>query len=222
MHSKRGGIVIKITKNIILSAILVILIISGAVTFTLFFTPLYYADIDTLNITELSGKSREVLINNYNTVVKYMLFFNPSELSFPDFVMSAEGKIHFEEVKRIFLVIQIALIASAVIGVPWAIKKARLKDFSFLIITGISSLALPIIIGCVFAADFDSAFTGFHQLFFNNDYWIFDPLKDPIITALPEDFFMHCLILIVSIVIGLGILLTTIYGIKKSKLKKQF
>ena len=42
---------------------------------------------------------------------------------------------------------------------------------------------------------FDQFFIAFHGLFFNNDAWLFNPLTDPIINALPEAYFMHCFIL---------------------------
>ena len=32
-------------------------------------------------------------------------------------------------------------------------------------------------------------------IIFNNDAWLFNPLTDPIINALPEAYFMHCFIL---------------------------
>lgn len=38
-----------------------------------------------------------------------------------------------------------------------------------------------------------------HKVFFDNDYWLFDPKYDPVITILPDRFFLHCGILIVLI-----------------------
>ena len=41
---------------------------------------------------------------------------------------------------------------------------------------------LPIVI------NFEKSFVIFHKLLFSNDYWVFDPEKDPIILMLPEEF----------------------------------
>ena len=45
--------------NIVLAVALVLFIISAAVVFTLNFRPLYYFDVDHLNITAMSGLPRE-------------------------------------------------------------------------------------------------------------------------------------------------------------------
>jgi integral membrane protein (TIGR01906 family) len=42
---------------------------------------------------------------------------------------------------------------------------------------------------------FDTFFIKFHELFFSNDDWLFNPATDPIINVLPEQFFMYCFIL---------------------------
>ena len=37
--------------------------------------------------------------------------------------------------------------------------------------------------------DFNTAFTVFHEIFFTNDLWLFDPAEDYMIRMLPEGFF---------------------------------
>ena len=44
---------------------------------------------------------------------------------------------------------------------------------------------------------FDQFFIAFHGLFFNNDAWLFNPLTDPIINALPEAYFCFILFLFI-------------------------
>ena len=48
------------------------------------------------------------------------------------------------------------------------------------------------------AIDFQRMFLLFHRVFFSNDYWIFDPDADEIINILPEQFFMHCALIVVG------------------------
>ena len=88
----------------------------------------------------------------------------------------------------------------------------------FFKIAGIITLALPVFLGIWAAINFDSLFITFHKIAFRNDYWIFYPSLDPVINILPEEFFMHALILIVGIVIGMGILFLVL-GRKYSKKK---
>lgn len=81
---------------------------SMAIVFTLHFRPLYYFDIDHLDIPATSGYSEEVIRRNYDELIDYNSISGPSRLTFSDFMMSEKGEIHFEEVKRIFLNIEYA------------------------------------------------------------------------------------------------------------------
>ena len=59
------------------------------------------------------------------------------------------------------------------------------------------------LIGGLAALDFDAAFTIFHRIFFpGKDNWLFNPFTDPIITLLPQDFFLHCALLILALLLG--------------------
>lgn len=46
-----------------------------------------------------------------------------------------------------------------------------------------------VIVGIVAMSDFDAAFTLFHKILFNNDYWLINPFIDPIINIFPEKYF---------------------------------
>lgn len=68
------------------------------------------------------------------------------------------------------------------------------------------------------ALNWDQFFVKFHELFFNNDYWIFDETTDPVITLLPDGYFMHCALMILAIIF-LSSLLSFILYRKKTKLR---
>ena len=87
-------------SNIVLAVALVLFIISAAVVFTLNFRPLYYFDVDHLNITAMSGLPREEILQNYNVLIDYNSIFGTKVLNFPTLAMSESGRIHFEEVKK--------------------------------------------------------------------------------------------------------------------------
>ena len=50
-------------------------------------------------------------------------------------------------------------------------------------------LGVAVFLAIAFAVDFTRCFTIFHEIFFTNDLWIFDPATDYMIRMLPEGFF---------------------------------
>ncbi len=153
---------------------------------------LYRLEIGFLNIPERSGLSREVILENYNAVISFLSPFNFDEFSLPSLAFSENGAFHFLEVKYILIGFYVLGLLSAVL-LFFMIKKTSDKDKPTLYtVAGITTLVLPIVLMSSFAINFDRAFVVFHEIFFSNDYWIFDYRIDPIITILPAEFFMHC------------------------------
>ena len=205
-------------NDIFLAIMLMIFIISFAVVFTVFFKPLYYFDINYLNIDQISGLDAETIKENYRILINYQSIFYQGTLNLPDFVMSDSGRIHFEEVKRIFEAIQVMMVISGLISIPVTIKKIKEKEYRFLRLTGLITIIVPTVLGFLAALDFERAFVLFHQIVFRNDYWIFDYRTDPVITILPETFFMHCFMLIVVIVCLLAIICLGYYRYQQKKI----
>lgn len=205
-------------KDIILSIVLMIFIISFAIVFTVFFKQLYYFDINYLNIDKISGLPVETIKDNYDILINYQSIFYQGNLNLPDFAMSVAGRIHFQEVKTIFEVIQVSMLISGIISIILLIKRFKEKEYRFLRLTGIITILIPSILGFLVAIDFDQAFIIFHKLFFRNDFWIFDYQTDPVITILPETFFMHCLMLIIGIVLVISLILYLIYLRQRKKI----
>lgn len=205
-------------NDIFLAIMLMIFIISFAVVFTVFFKPLYYFDINYLNINQISGLDAETIKENYRILINYQSIFYQGTLNLPDFVMSDSGRIHFEEVKRIFEAIQVMMVISGLISIPMTIKKIKEKEYRFLRLTGLITIIVPTVLGFLAALDFERAFVLFHQIVFRNDYWIFDYRTDPVITILPETFFMHCFMLIVVIVCLLAIICLGYYRYQQKKI----
>ncbi len=200
----------------LLGVMLSLLIIAGAVTFTLHFRPLYYLDISLLRIETLSGLDKAVIIRNYDALIDYNNLFNHQPLAFPDFVMSEAGRIHFEEVKVVFDLfgyLTIFLLPLVLIGI-WIAN--RTKSRAYLRVAGILGILIPVSLAVCIGLWWDRVFVIFHELVFNNDYWIFDEKTDPVITILPDTFFMHCAIMILAIVF-LGSILCLIFSRRKKK-----
>ena len=191
-------------KDIFLATMLMLFIISLAIVFTVFFKQLYYLDINYLGIDLTSGMSVETIKKNYDVLIAYQSIFYRGTLNLPDFEMSTNGRIHFEEVKTIFEAIQVIMVVSGLISLPLVIRRFKEKEYRFLKLTGLITIIVPAMLGFVVALDFESAFITFHQIVFRNNYWVFDYRSDPVINILPETFFMHCFIMIVIIVITLA------------------
>ncbi len=178
-----------------------IFIISAAVIFTVAFRPLYYMDIDVLHIPESSGYSKEEILENYNELIDYNLSPKQDKLEFPTLPMSEGARIHFREVKEIFQGFLKALILSALIFLPCFFFRLRKRDVHYLRLTGVMTIGLPLLLGTVIAVNWERAFILFHELVFSNDYWLFDPTTDPIIDCLPDAFFFHCAIMILTLIL---------------------
>lgn len=168
-------------------------------------TVVYKYAIHKYELNSYTGLSTEILMENYKRVIYYVQ--NPfiKKLVFNNLPMSNFGEIHFFEVKRIFVFLYIISIVFVGIMI-FKILTNKNNDLGRRLIksfnNSVNIIALILIsISMMAAINFSEAFYYFHKLFFRNDYWIFDPVTDPIINALPEEFFMIELILIIVVLI---------------------
>lgn len=106
-----------------------------------------------------------------------------------------QDRLHMEDVKNLFLgglrIRTICLIAAALCLAflicgekDWKqlIRKAYFYALGVFVV-----LILLLLIS--FFVDFTASFTVFHEIFFTNDLWMFDPATDYMIRMLPEGFF---------------------------------
>lgn len=187
--------------EIIATFLCLLVFLSIAVVITLNFRSLYYASIKTFHITENTGLSETTIRNNYDVLIDYNRLFGTKELEFPDFPMSENGKIHFEEVKRIFITIEILGVISFILLIFIILYLVKNYQFRFLKYNFSLGISIPIILGVLIGLNWEKAFVIFHKIFFNNDYWIFDVNTDPIITILPDKFFFICAVMILFLFI---------------------
>ena len=174
---------------------LFLFLISLAITVTINFRWLYHFDIQQLNILDYTDISKEELIKNYGLLLDFLNNPLNTTLALPDFPMSAAGAGHFYDVKKLFLlnygVLLVTLIPSFML-----LRSFWKNDQRCRLLRPLQwGMLLPIFFGFLMAIGFDRFFVTFHEIFFNNDDWLFDPVTDPIINVLPETFFMHCFIL---------------------------
>ena len=198
--------------NFVLAVLCTLTVICLAVSITVWFRPLYYADISLLDIPEKFGYSEEICRENYNALIDYNVIGGPSELEFPDMEMSEHGRIHFEEVKRIFIFMQIEALAG--IAVLAAVYFRR-KQKGWMHLTGFVTAAIAATVLMAIVIDWEWAFETMHSLLFDNDYWLFNPKTDPVIKILPDEFFMHCGIMIIGLTAAFTAGLEVLYRRKK-------
>lgn len=185
-------------KSFVSALFLCLVIFCLSVSLTVLFRPLYYWDMEHLSIPERSGIPEAVCRENYDVLIDYNLLGGPSVLEFPDLSMSESGRIHFEEVKHIFICCQVI----GAVGLVWlagrVLRQLRRcdRDFTWLRWTGRAALVLVALVGGLVAINWDRTFVLMHKILFRNDFWIFDAADDPVIHILPEPFFLHCGVLI--------------------------
>ena len=198
-------------KHIILGLIWMFFIISLSVTVTLNFRPLYYPDIDSLNISERSGLPEDEIRANYDVLIDYNNFWGPETLEFPTLAMSETGRIHFEEVKVIFVALEYMAIVTGILAIAGAVWMKKQGENLYLKYTSILTVGVPALVGAGIAINWDKAFVIFHKIFFRNDYWIFSADTDPVITILPDTFFLHCAVMILALVVLGSVICSGIY-----------
>ena len=181
-------------------------ILAFGIAFIINFTPLYSFEISYLNIEKMVGLPKSILVENYKILINYLNVPWIKELSMPNFPSSENGLFHFYEVKKLFQLDYIVLLISGIITFFFIQSKRKGKVWEM--IMPLKMMAVLPIIGLFFISiNFNKLFVTFHEVFFNNDAWIFDARTDPIILALPEEFFMHCFIAVFLILeIGLWLL----------------
>ena len=204
--------------GIITGILLFLLAVSVSVTIILHLRAIYYADISLLHIPENSCYSADLIRRNYDVLSDYNTIGYKGPLEFPDLAMSESGRIHFEEVKRVFdLFGYMTIVLTPVCALCLFISR-RLRTGLCLLIGGILGLAVPVILGVLTAISWDTFFVRFHQLVFRNEFWIFDWRTDPVILILPDTFFLHCAILIFALVFLLSIVMLILYKVSRKKL----
>ena len=138
-----------------------------------------------------------------------------------------QDRLHMDDVQGLFLgglALRrgaFAVLAAALVFLAAACRKEiwRTLARSFQVVLGILA-ALILFLGIAMARNFNAVFTKFHELFFDNDLWIFDPAEDYMIRMLPEGLFFDMVIRIGGFFLtGLTVLLilSIVYSVRSWK-----
>lgn len=183
-------------------------IITLVITVTINFFPLYFFDIGYLKILDWVDVTKGELVTNYHILLRYLNLPWITKLVLPDFPVSESGAFHFYEVKKLFMLNYGVLLVTALPSFFYLKHLVKEKRLWKLVRPFQIAASIPVFLGVAMLVAFDRFFVLFHQLFFNNNDWLFDPATDPIIMALPEEFFMHCFVLafvLFEVILLLGI-----------------
>ena len=119
-----------------------------------------------------------------------------------------QDRLHMEDVQGLFLGgLALRRIAAAVLAVSLAVLfiwKADLRKIlarSYQITVAILGV-LILLLGIGISRNFNAVFTKFHEIFFDNDLWLFDPAEDYMIRMLPEGLFFDMVIRIGVLFLG--------------------
>ena len=203
--------------NIIFSVCFSILIIIGVIKFTVGFKQLYYYDIGKLNIPELSNLSEEEIRLNYDYLIDYNLSKDEADFEMPTIKSSPQGKVHFEEVRDIFQNLNKLFNLCFIVSIIGLFINIKNKQIDFLNTTWKALISIPIFLALPIIINFEDSFVIFHKLMFSNDYWIFDPTIDPVITMLPEQFFFHAGLMIIVLTLLSSVLIYSMYRLLRKK-----
>lgn len=179
-------------KDVFGIASLFIFILTAAISLTILATPIYQFSLNWFDVPEKVGMSYDQIMANYRAVMEYLHFPWIDTLVFPDFPVSESGAFHFWEVKILFYINYVALFLSGIVTFFYVRHLKKIQGIWRLVQPFKIAIAVPFILLLVLAIDFDGMFVLFHELLFNNDAWLFNPVTDPIITVLPQEFFMLC------------------------------
>lgn len=176
----------------------VLFVLSAAVLGTIYLAWLVYPlEISFLGLEKVVYMKAADISYNFNILMNYLTNPFASVLDMPNFSSSADGLKHFADVKGLFHLAQVIFLISLPAVFNFCKEVVR-KGYGKLYRTVFMWMALaPLLIALVgLLIGFDSFFVLFHHLLFPGDStWLFDPLKDPVIYILPQDFFLHCFIL---------------------------
>lgn len=138
-----------------------------------------------------------------------------------------QDRLHMEDVQGLFLgglalrrgAVLVLLVSFVTLVVLCREKLWKILSRSYQVTLGILAV-LILLLGIGMARDFNAVFTKFHEIFFDNDLWLFDPAEDYMIRMLPEGLFFDMVIRIGGLFLaGLGILLilSIVYGFVSRK-----
>ena len=192
------------------------LIITCSISLPIYCRPFYYWHIEFLNLDRF-GYSAAQIKDAYNEILDY-LTLPGGTFRAGDFPFTASGASHFADCKVLFTLNAVLLLLSAAaVLILLMIKKRghltslQIGRFHAGFYAAVTALLLVVLLMILASMDFYAAFVTFHSIFFpGKENWILNYRTDPIINVMPQDFFMHCAMLIGGSIIVISLIIIAV------------
>ena len=132
----------------------------------------YYFDVDWMHLLNYVVIGKSDLWHNFNILMRYLTFPWVGRLAMPDFPSSESGLKHFHDVKWLFHLVQILVVLLAYPAVSFLWRNVKKGTFGLYRKLYLSLAVLP-----------------------GDSSWLFNPMLDPIINVLPEEYFLQCFVI---------------------------
>lgn len=161
--------------------------------------PAFYIGLQKLSgVPENTGFSQEFL-RHADVSMRDYLFGISDHLLIDDqgkSLFGAQEVFHMAEVRHVFeMLFKACLFFAVAAGLLYSLLKTRILHDQLY-----TSLGLLVFLG-IGSLFFQQAFTLMHQVFFNNDLWLF-PQESMLITLLPEKFFLLFTLCLLGLFLG--------------------
>ncbi|WP_125771717.1 TIGR01906 family membrane protein [Companilactobacillus furfuricola] len=185
-------------RDVVYSIVLALFLFTLAITVTILASyAIFKFDIHHYYLDQEANLSSSKLMHNYNQMMNYLINPFHNQFQLDDFRSSINGRTHFADVKKLFMLNFGVFILSGIYVFFRRKKRAHFnKAFLYIAIVGAILVVLM-------ALDFDDFFIMFHKVLFRNNDWLFDPSLDPIIDVLPDEFFVQCFVLFFALFEGI-------------------
>jgi integral membrane protein (TIGR01906 family) len=121
-------------------------------------------------------------------------------------VFEARERSHMADVRSVVLSFYAVVLAALLVLLVAGIASRGARWFRGAVALGAGGLAVgAVAVGSAFLIFFDRAFTLFHQLFFAQGSWTFDPATDRLVQLFPDQFWTETSVAIAVVVLGLAI-----------------
>ena len=189
----------------------------------------YEKEYEKYQVTE----ALDMEMDDVMTVTKYMMSYLKGKEETLSIESTIEGKrqdffneqdrFHMGEVLNLFLkgillrriaivILVVAFVALKWKDKEWKVKLAKAYEWTL----GVAVLLFGTL-GIAISMNFTRCFTIFHEIFFDNDLWLFDAQTDYMIRMLPEGFFFDMVIRIGGFFAGFLIVLLIIAEVVRRK-----
>lgn len=204
--------------SVAFAMLLALFVITLSIGLPIYVRPFYYAQIDALDLEKETGHTEEEIIEAYDELLDFLTL--GKDFGVGAFPYSENGKSHFYDCKILFdlnfAVLATSLILMLVILFTYKVKGEKIwRPFGLHVsfFSGIFTLLAFCFAGIFIFLNFDKAFLVFHSILFpGKKNWYFNTITDPIILALPNQFFMNAAFLIIASVmlISLSLIITSL------------